>query len=109
MEHRYNHRINVDLKALLVLDGLPMISGRVTNISVEGLFIELGVCPITPNSWVSIELEPNGREITQATNISAFVIHQTEHGLGLMFTHPRPELFEHLNRCQKEAKYIAVA
>lgn len=109
MEHRYNERIPVDLKALIVIDGLPMISGRITNLSVDGLFIELGVCPIQTHSWVTLELEPNGREVNQATTLMAFVIHQSEHGLGLMFTKPIPELFRHIKQCQDEAKYIAVA
>ena len=62
-----------------------MFLGRVTNISPEGMFIELPVDhPLKPDDTISIS-STQQNQAQQRSILSAMIIHARSEGIGVMF------------------------
>jgi len=87
MEHRWGHRIAVDLPVRLVLSPGVVIWGRIRDISMTGAFVH-SMQPLSPGALVSIE-PPSGIDDRLPSALDATVVWTRDGGAGLEWCDPR--------------------
>lgn len=85
MEHRWSDRISSSLEVLLFDNNIPVMTCKARNISIYGMFVKTGPVRYEGNRVLEAEFVfgRNGRK--KRCRIPAYVIHQSNEGLGLMF------------------------
>jgi hypothetical protein len=86
MEHRWGHRIAVDLPVRLVLSPGAVVWGRVRNVSMTGAFV-YSTQLLPPGSLVSIE-PTSGIGHWPSRALAATVIRACDEGAGLEWCEP---------------------
>lgn len=82
MEHRWGHRVAVDLEVRL-LNGTQLLgTGRIVNASVSGAFIETSD-PVPQFSNLMLQSISAGDESGNAENIPACVLRVDHRGVGV--------------------------
>src|SRR5690242_9989378 len=87
MEHRWGHRIAVDLPVRLVLSPGVVIWGRIRDISMTGAFVH-SMQPLAPGALVSIE-PTSAIDHRLPSALDATVVWTRDGGAGLEWCDPR--------------------
>ena len=93
MEHRCISRIPTRRKVEIhSSDVLPTFRGHTRDVSLEGMYVEIKGGTLLSKTFVRVKFlsQEDGEDVFE---ISAFVIHATSRGAGLIFTGPYPEVF----------------
>jgi len=96
MEHRSGDRRPLDCAATVIGSNGRVTRGVVRDISLGGIFVEMGVAGRRRFDRVDVRFDfcaPGERRIYRVT---AMVVRKTPHGLGLMFDRFRPGLLDTL-------------
>ena len=81
IEHRWGHRIAVDIPVQIAASALPAFHGRLTNLSWSGALIETDhELPLHAYIAIGVKLPETGDRATMAT---ARVTRQLKHALGV--------------------------
>lgn len=83
MEHRCSLRHPADIKILIYKSGLPMLIGRLLDVSRRGLFIAAECDNMAINQLLEIEILGGRCEHHPHKRCRAMVAHVTGEGLGL--------------------------
>lgn len=83
LEHRWGRRIATNFKVMLKAGRRGHIPAIIRNISLYGLFVETRA-RLDPGNAVTLSFRDPDGEQTEQKELSALVIHHTEHGMGLM-------------------------
>lgn len=85
MEHRYTARITCRKEASLYARGELIATGRVRDVSLEGMYIDLHP-PIKPlEGGLLVEVLYDDGNDPQHLVLPVLKIHQEENGIGVMF------------------------
>lgn len=86
MEHRYSQRFRRSFQVLIYERGLPVSTGRATNSSRDGFFIESSHA-VKNNQPIEIEVIDQHRRVTNHSaknrRIPCFVVHSQDYGFGV--------------------------
>ncbi|VAW75134.1 hypothetical protein MNBD_GAMMA15-1928 [hydrothermal vent metagenome] len=83
MEHRCSVRKSMEFQLMLYKHGLPVQSAVSRNLGLGGMLIDTGTTTWRKNEYLEVEiLGTNG---VPGLRVPAVVVHQSEHGAGLMF------------------------
>ena len=85
MERRWSLRTPVTFEVQVSHKCHPVIRGRATNISLEGLFIETGIVILPVGSYIEVEFSLMTGEAWEQFRMPAVVVHRTGHGCGIAF------------------------
>lgn len=91
MEHRWSDRIPSSLEVLLFRNNIPVATCKTRNISIYGMFAITGPLKYERNSLLEVEFVFSTQGRKKRYRIPAYVVHQTNEGLGLMFGDETPE------------------
>lgn len=80
-DDRESQRMEVDAELLIYRDGVPTGSGRVRNVSLDGLFVITGAGMLERNDPVELEYRSVGG--TKSYRFDALVVHRRGDGIGL--------------------------
>lgn len=80
-EHRSSARFPASAEVLLYLKGLPVASGRVRNVSRDGMFVQMPGVTLGCNDYVELEMR-----VTREGDVRlpAMVVHGNACGIGLV-------------------------
>lgn len=93
MEHRWSQRKSIRANAVIFCRNLPILCGQSCNISRGGLFVETGRTGLYENSLLEVELVYENYHL----HLPAVLVHQSNEGIGLMFSDIQPATRNHLN------------
>jgi hypothetical protein len=87
IEHRWSERKPIKLDVSIYYEPMGTITGCTRDVSLEGMFVETpGVeLPLEAELEVSFETETSGKR--QQHNMPAYVVHDSNGGVGLMLRH----------------------
>lgn len=84
MEHRYSHRVSLNINTLIYKRGTPVAMGRIKNGSDQGLYLETDYQGVRELQKLELEVLL-GRRIKgkQRCQVSALVVRKSPFGYGL--------------------------
>ena len=82
MEHRCSVRKPVEFHLLIYKNGLPVQSSVSRNLGLGGIYVKAGTSQWRKNECLEIEFLGCGKP---GLRLAAVVVHQSAHGVGLMF------------------------
>ncbi|USF86346.1 PilZ domain-containing protein [Candidatus Endoriftia persephone] len=85
MEHRCNQRKPMSINVVLNYRNLGLVTGRTRNLSLGGMFIDIGVIKLSRNAVVELSFPVACGSGTQQCKAKALVVHHGSDGVGLMF------------------------
>jgi hypothetical protein len=85
MEHRWSIRKPVSFEVQVSHKCHPVVRGRATNMSMEGLFIETGIVILPVGSYIEVEFALMTGEEGERIRMPAVVVHRTGNGCGIVF------------------------
>ncbi|WP_455234377.1 PilZ domain-containing protein [Thiogranum longum] len=87
IEHRWSSRKDINMDVNLYYPPIGMINGQTRNISLEGMFVAVKGVRIPPQARLEISFtaETQGRPVEH--RLPAYVVHQSDGGVGLMLQH----------------------
>ncbi len=80
-EDRQSRRMPVDAELVLYHNGVPAASGKVRNVSLDGLFVTTDTSGFSRDDYV--EIEYRSRSGSRTYRFPAIVVHSEEGGVGL--------------------------
>ncbi|SCZ55645.1 PilZ domain-containing protein [Thiohalomonas denitrificans] len=80
-DDRESRRTGADAEVLFYRHGVPAGSGKVRNVSLDGLFLETNTPDLDRDDHV--ELEYRSLSGTRIYRFDALVVHRSEDGIGL--------------------------
>jgi hypothetical protein len=106
MERREGTRRSVNLGTMVeYLSGVPgrKVTGRIRNVSLSGLYVEMPNADVTDYSRLRLMLRPGGNDAGQARTWNCFVVRVTDAGVGAMFENADPSAIDGLLDLLREA------
>jgi len=88
MDHRWHKRHLSAIPAQLLQDSIPIGEGTISNISRDGMFVQISFPHFEAGSFIEVRLAANDDEDDNEITVPAIVVHQSQEGVGLMFKHP---------------------
>lgn len=85
MEHRYTNRKPLEIGVLVSCPRVGVIRGQTIDVSAGGMFVGSECVTVPRNSPVTVSFQPDQDQPLVCFRARAMVIHQDEHGFGLMF------------------------
>ena len=85
MEHRFNLRKPIRLDVLISHQGLGLVSAQSLNVSMGGMFIDTGRVRLPSNAVIKLSFTFEPECNNNVYDISAIVVHSSDHGVGVMF------------------------
>ncbi len=85
VERRWGARKSISCKVMLSHSQQRLLHGRITDISISGMFIKTVTTLLTNNNRVNITLAIEDEGVTQILKFQALTIRSTEEGVGLKF------------------------
>lgn len=99
IDHRYSLRRTVNSEVVLKYRALGLVHGRVKDLGVGGMFVDLGRVQLPLNAVVEVSLFCKNiqKGHHQTYSAEAMVVHQSDGGIGLMFLDldPQCQIFLH--------------
>ena len=93
MEHRNQSRIPTVVKVeVLDANDLPALHGHSRDVSIDGMYIELGDGVLQSKTFIRVRIHSQALE-DDGFVMAAFVIHADSQGAGLNFAGPYPPAF----------------
>ncbi|MEE9343664.1 MAG: PilZ domain-containing protein [Gammaproteobacteria bacterium] len=86
-EHRWSNRKDLEVDVNLYYPPLGQLCGKTKNISLEGMFIELDGINIPPQSRLEVIFTTEDLEGDAEHRLPAYVVHESDGGIGLMLQH----------------------
>ena len=83
MEHRYSNRVNTDIQALIYKCGLPVVIGRIRNLSRHGIYVQCSGDEFVLHQPLEIELFMQGSRSSEKYRFKCFLTRKEAHGLAL--------------------------
>ena len=80
-DDRESRRMGTDAELLLYREGAPAGSGKVRNVSLDGLFLETNTPDLDRDDHV--ELEYRSLSGSRIYRFNALVVHKSDDGIGL--------------------------
>jgi hypothetical protein len=87
IEHRWSSRKNIDLNVSLYYPPVGMVNGRTRNISLEGMFVKVRGVRIPAQARLEVCFTTDNRGRSVEHRLPAYVVHQSDGGVGLMLQH----------------------
>lgn len=87
IEHRWSSRKNINIDVNLYYPPVGMICGKTRNISLEGMFVDLQGVSIPPQARLEICFTAQTRGAATEHRLPAYVVHNSDAGIGLMLQH----------------------
>ena len=96
MEHRWGQRMELQTEVRLQVESLGTLPGRISNLSLSGVFVTMPIPPLPLWTRVAVYLDdaPRGRRTRQA--LFAYVVRRTEEGVGLEWCQFAPHAIRRL-------------
>ncbi|PLY15685.1 MAG: hypothetical protein C0631_06055 [Sedimenticola sp.] len=91
IEHRYSLRRPIEAEVVLNFRALGLVRGKVRDLGVGGMFVDLGCVQLPLNALVEVSLLLDCRATGEAIRAEAMVVHQAGGGVGLMFRDLDPQ------------------
>lgn len=85
MEHRYTERKPVTVNVLVSCPRVGLVRGTTIDVSVGGMFVATDCVAMPLNAPVTVSFQPNDDRPLVCFQAKGMVVHQKEHGFGLMF------------------------
>ncbi len=85
MERRWSHRQEFESEVMLSYKGVGLLRGQTKNISYTGAFVETGMVSVPANSYLDLVFTQNTAERSETVRISAYVVHSSGAGVGVLF------------------------
>ena len=84
--HRHNKRIEIDemLNVVLYRYGKPVATGRISNVSAGGVFIETAYQLNSCKRYIEFIAVADNSRASAEHRVRALIIHRNEQGFGLM-------------------------
>ena len=96
MEHRYSNRVNTDIQALIYKCGLPVVIGRVRNMSRHGVYVQCAGDEFVLHQPLEIELFTQGSRSSEKCRFKCFLTRKETRGLALaVFDDCQPQFALH--------------
>jgi len=92
VERRYSARYPVDVAVDIRYRKRRFYSARASNLSTDGMYLQVQSLTLPTGTLVELELECQGRDWL----VPAVVVSHNAGGVGVMFRDPQPELFKAL-------------
>jgi hypothetical protein len=86
MEHRCDHRKLLTLDILINDRNTGVFKGRTRNVSLSGMLIDFSEAPVELDAIVEVSFPVVCGEMTIDCKAKAFVVHQQNGRVGLMFS-----------------------
>ncbi len=86
MEHRCDHRKYISCEITIKDRKLGKLKGKVRNISLSGMLVDVGEGPQQINTIVEVSFPVEACGGTSQCRAKAMVVHQQSGSLGLMFS-----------------------
>ncbi|WKE64812.1 PilZ domain-containing protein [Gallaecimonas kandeliae] len=104
MEHRKNPRIKASFKLLIYRKGVPVLTGRMVNVSSGGLYLRAPDNGLEINQRVEVEFQYPDAGPMERCRVPAIVVHKESSGLGLEAEdgHSRVAFSDMVSRLKKE-------
>ena len=85
MEHRLQKRVRIAVGVDIYCQGRLVARGTIRNLSRDGMFVEYEeiLCPL--HRCVQVGFRARGKGSGTGQRMSAYVIHRSDKGMGLMF------------------------
>lgn len=84
MDHRYSRRFPTRVVTVIYHNAMPVAIGVVRNCNRTGLFIETRYRPAGSARCIDFELTLSRDGRTWRQSLRGLIVHQDEHGMGLM-------------------------
>lgn len=98
MEHRWYRRVRANTDVLLYHNTQPIARRRLTNLSLNGMFVQPGCIEFCRNTTLEVDFELSFMGKTERCRIPALVTHSSYRGMGLMFEALDRQCSERLRR-----------
>ena len=85
MEHRYTNRKPLEIDVLVSCPRVGVIKGHTIDVSAGGMFVGSECVTVPRNAPVTVSFQPDEDRPLVCFTARAMIIHQDEHGFGLMF------------------------
>jgi hypothetical protein len=95
MEHRWGERVGVDIPVRITGHPFTVRTGRLSNLSVSGAFIQADV-DVRPLSRILVAIELPQRPKNDAPMIPAFVARKLKDGIGIEWCEFKPPAINRL-------------
>jgi hypothetical protein len=86
MEHRCDHRKLLTLEIVLNDRHTGEILARTRNVSLSGMLVDIGKCPVALDTIVEVSFPVGCGELSRDCTAKALVVHQNNGRIGLMFS-----------------------
>ncbi len=97
VENRWSSRKPLNLDVSLHYPPIGVIDTRTRNVSLEGMFVELKGVRIPLQSRLEVAFQVGSRDGSVEHRLPAFVVHESEDGIGLMLQHIGYRAFDALH------------
>ncbi len=83
MEHRYSKRVSADIQALIFKCGMPVLAGRVRNMSRHGVFVQCATEGFAMYQPLEIELFVPGMKALNTSRFKCYLTRKEHIGIAL--------------------------
>lgn len=90
IENRCSQRRPMSLDVVLNYHSLGLVQGKTRNLSMGGMFVEMGRIQLPVHAQVDVSLILENKGCCTPPRFEAVVVHDKEAGIGLMFNPPDP-------------------
>jgi hypothetical protein len=104
MEHRWGERVGVDIPVRITGHPFTVRTGRLSNLSVSGAFIQADV-DVRPLSRILVAIELPQRPKNDAPMIPAFVARKLKDGIGIEWCEFKPPAINRLLQSSTARRY----
>ena len=94
MEHRCGNRASLEIVVAISGHGLETLTGRVRDLGLGGMFVDLGRGTLPLNSPVHLTFDLDAPGAGHPCEAEGVVVHQEPCGCGVMFTALDSDAFE---------------
>lgn len=96
MEHRHSSRACTDIQALIYKGGMPVVIGRIKNLSKHGAYIQCASSGLTLYQPLEIELLMQGPTTAEKLRFKCFLTRKETQGLAIaVFDEYQPQYAKH--------------
>jgi len=96
MEHRWGQRLELRAEVRLQVESLGLLPGRISNLSLSGVFVEMPIPPLPLWTRVALYLDGARRGRHARQPLLAYVVRRTEAGVGLEWCQFAPHAIRRL-------------
>ena len=99
VEKRYSFRNPVDIPVHIRYRKRRFFCARATNLSAEGMYLEVQSLTLPTGTLVELELQHRGEDLL----LPAVVVYRTDGGIGVGFREAQVDLYTELSRTRPPA------